>query len=165
MEKYYDKLTSETTELNNNEIRRIFSKYDPKGVGFINKLDIQYIFLDVKNELEKSNVRLNERIFVNKMLAFYTQSPELCSIENVKKSLSDIINYEKDFIAKSNQRLISPLNYLKKISNMEVKKADSYNDYLAVNKRNDIYELKLYGNKELQSMIILNENKLQSIYK
>ncbi len=48
---------------------------------------------------------------------------------------------------------------------MEVKKTDSFNDYLAVNKRNDIYELKLFGNKELQSMVILNENKLQSIYK
>lgn len=165
MEKYYDIKEIETTELNKNEIRRLFSKYDPKGVGYVNKLDIQFIFLDVKNELEKSNVKINERVFINKMLAFYTQSPELCSIESVKKSLSDIINYENDLIAKSNQRIISPLNYLKKISNMETKKADNYNDYLAVNKRNDIYELKLYGNKELQSMVILNENKLQSIYK
>lgn len=165
MEKYYDKIILETTELNNNEIRRIFSKYDPKGVGFINKLDIQYIFLDIKNELEKTNVNINDRIYINKMLSFYTQSTELCSIESVKRCLSDIINHEKDFVSKNTQRLISPLNYLKKISNMEIKKADSYNDYLAVNRRNDIYELKLYGNKDLQSMVILNENKLQSIYK
>jgi len=165
MEKYYHKMSPETTELDNNEIRRIFNKYDPNGVGFINKLDIQFIFIDVKNELDKSYVNVNERVFINKMLAFYTHSPELCSIENVKKCLSDIINCEKNYIAKSNQRLISPLNYLKKISCMEMKKADSYNDYLAVNKRNDIYELKLYGNKDSQSMVILNENKLQSIYK
>jgi len=165
MEKYYDKIFPEAKELNNNEIRRIFSKYDEKGVGLVNKFDIQYIFLDVKNELEKSNIKLNERIFINKMLTFYTQSSELCSIESIKKCLSDIINHDKDPTMKNSQRLISPLNYLKKISNMEMKKTDSYNDYLAVNKRNDIYQLKLYGNKELQSMVILNENKLQSIYK
>jgi hypothetical protein len=165
MEKYYDKVNPEASELNNNEIRRIFSKYDIKSIGLINKLDIQYIFLDVKNELEKSNIKLNERVFINKMLTFYTQSPEMCSIESIKKCLSDIVTYDNDTGTKNNSRLISPLNYLKKISNMEMKKKDDYNDYLAVNKRNDIYQLKLYGNKELQNMVILNENKLQSIYK
>ena len=45
------------------------------------------------------------------------------------------------------------------------KKFNDINDYLEVNKRNDVYPIKLYGNKELQKLVIINENKLQSIYK
>lgn len=164
IEKFYDKITHEANQLNNNEIRRIFSKYDANCCGYIDKLDVQYVFLDVKNVLEKQNIYLNEKVFINKMLSFYTQSPELCSIENIKQCLSDIINNEKN-LTKNNNRVISPLSYLKKISNMEMKKADDINDYLSINKRNDIYQVKLYGNKELQKVVILNENKLQSIYK
>ena len=165
IEKNYDKIPPEANELNNNEIRRLFNRYDEKGLGFINKEDIQYLFLDVKNQLMKSEVRLNEKIFINKMLTFYTNSKEVCSIDSIKKCLSEIIHSDKDMTSKNNKRLISPLKYLKTISNMEVKKGNEINDYLATNKRNDIYEIKSYGNKTLQPMVILNENKLQSIYK
>lgn len=99
------------------------------------------------------------------MLTFYTNNKGVCSIDTVKKCLSEIINSDKDMTSKNNQRIISPLTYLKKISNMGKKKADEINDYLASNKRNDIYQIKSYGNKTLQPMVILNENKLQSIYK
>jgi hypothetical protein len=115
--------------------------------------------------LLKSEIKLNEKVFINKMLTFYTNSKGVCSIDSIKKCLSEIIHSDKDMTNKNNKRLISPLNYLKKISNMEVKKKDEINDYLASNKRNDIYQIKSYGNKTLQPMVILNENKLQSIYK
>lgn len=163
-EKYYDKISPEALELNNNDIRRVFGKYDSQGLGYINKSDIQYIFLDIKNILEKANKKLNERIFVNKMLTFYTQSDEICTIENIKKCLSEIINSDKSANIKT-ERVLSPLGYLKKISNIENKKFNDINDYLEVNKRNDVYPIKLYGNKELQKLVIINENKLQSIYK
>jgi len=97
------------------------------------------------------------------MLTFYTNSKGVCSVESIKKCLSEIIHCEKDM--NKNNKKISPLNYLKKISNMEIKKKNEINDYLACNKRNDIYKIKSYGNRTLQPMVILNENKLQSIYK
>lgn len=165
IEKYYDKILPEAQELNNNEIRRLFNRYDEKGLGFIDKEDIQYLFLDVKNQLMKKDIRLNEKVFINKMLSFWTNSSGVCSIDSVKKCLSEIIQSDKDIEPKNNKRLISPLKYLKTISNMEVRKKNEINDYLASNKRNDIYQIKSYGNRTLQPMVILNENKLQSIYK
>lgn len=165
IEKYYDKIQPEATELNNNEIRRLFNRYDEKGLGYIGKSDIQYLFLDVKNQLQKSDIKINEKVFINKMLTFYTNSKEICTIDSVKKCLSEIIHNDRDTLLKNNMRVISPLKYLKTISDMRIKETDDINDYLASNKRNDIYEIKTYGNKTLQPIVILNENKLQSIYK
>lgn len=165
IEKYYDKILPEASELNNNEIRRIFNKYDEQGIGFISKDDIQYVFLDIKRQLEKNEVKLNEKIFVNKMLHFYTGIEENCEVDAIKKCFSEIINAEKDMTLKNSKRIISNLDYLKKISDIEIKKGNVINDYLASNKRNDIYPLKTYGNKEIQPCVILNENKLQSKYK
>jgi hypothetical protein len=93
-EKYYDKLQPDCPELDTNEIRRIFNKYDKCNLGLINKNQIQFLFFDIKNILER-NQNISEKKFIDNMLDFYSKTGDSTSVSDIKKCFSKILSDNK----------------------------------------------------------------------
>ena len=161
----YDKNIPDCLELETNDIRRIFNTYDKTNIGLIKKNEIQFVFLDIKNVLSKT-ITINEKKFLDLMLDFYAKSKETCSISEIKKCFGNILhNHHSESVKKS--KLIPDLVYLKGIafdSSLEEKKVNKSNsiNFYKAKGREDVFQVKCYG-KDYK--VVLNENKLQSIYK
>jgi hypothetical protein len=160
---YYDTSQPDCSELDTNEIRRVFGTYDRANLGIIKKNEIQYLFNDIKNILSRS-LFINEKKFISLMLDFYARSGELCSISEVKKCFSKIL-HDYNSNSHSKMKMIPDLVYLRKLAfeNEDKKKNDKIQNIPKISGcRNDIFAIKFGGSVE---QVILNENKLQSIYK
>ena len=96
-ERYYDKSIPTCPELDNNEVKLIFSKYDKSSMGIIQKSHIQFVFYDIKHFLSKINY-INEKKFVDNFLDFYTKSKETCTIEEIKKCFGVILHEHRSNI-------------------------------------------------------------------
>lgn len=108
---YYDKSVPDCVELDNNEIRRVFSTYDKTNIGLIKKNEIQFLFLDLKNILSKTLI-INEKKFLDQMLDFYSKAKETCTLSDVKKCFNIILHdYKSDTLKKI--KVIPDLVYLK----------------------------------------------------
>ena len=59
MEKYYNKNIAACPELDDNEMNRLFNKYDKNNTGKFRKQDIQMLFFDIKDLLEKRKIEFN----------------------------------------------------------------------------------------------------------
>jgi hypothetical protein len=91
-EKYMDKNVAECAELENNEIRRILGYYDTSKRGVINKNSISYLFNDIKNQLIKQGILINDSKYNNELLNFYVTAEENCSIPSIKKCFNNILH-------------------------------------------------------------------------
>ena len=67
MSKYYNTKASLCTELDGNEMNRLFNRYDSTNTGIFRKDDIQMIFFDIKDLLQKKGVDINENKLINVM--------------------------------------------------------------------------------------------------
>jgi hypothetical protein len=166
-EKYYDKSLPDCFELDNDEIRRIFNSYDPSNLGMIKKNDIKHLFFEIKNSLIRSKIQVNEKKFINNMLIFYSNSADTCKISEIKKCFSKIIyNIHTNFI--DNSKILPAITYLKNISQTDSvgninSKQEEYvkNSNACSPSRKDIFAIRNISKHK----VVLNENKLESIYK
>lgn len=94
-DKYYDKTLADCIQLENNNVRRIFNKYDPKNSGYIKKSDIQFVFMELKNYLIENNNEVNEKRLINLMLDFYAKANETCTVNEIKKCFANILSDNK----------------------------------------------------------------------
>jgi hypothetical protein len=131
---YYDKSLPDCVELDNNEIRRVFSTYDKTNLGLIKRNEIQFLFFDVKNILSKTSV-INEKKFLDLMLDFYSKAKETCSLSDVKKCFNKILHdFKSDTDNKS--RVIPDLVYLKNLAFGKISEDSPNKD---ISKENIIY--------------------------
>lgn len=161
MEKYYDKKVVACPELEDNEMNRLFSKYDTTGTGMIKKDDIQLIFFDIKDILEKRKVEFNENKLINHMLQFYASSPNLVSKDDIKKCYGKILHEFKSNMLKD-KVLISDLEYLKKLATNDDNAVITATQTKVFPSRRDIFNIKCITDKQKRE-VILNENKLAKI--
>jgi len=158
--------------LENNEIRRVFNFYDKEKIGFIKKSDVKFCFLDLKNALFQNKIELNEKLFINQMLDFYSKSSELAEIKAIKNVFYRLL-YDKKSNQLNSDRIIPKMVYLGNLA-----KASSTSEYKNIildkmpekkeefgNGRNDIFTIKSYTNFHFPAQVILNENKLEKFYK
>jgi hypothetical protein len=111
---YYDKSVPDCVELDNNEIRRVFSTYDKTNIGLIKRNEVQFLFLDIKNILSKTMI-INEKKFLDQMLDFYSKAKETCTLSDVKKCFNKILHdYKSDTLNKI--KVIPDLVYLKNLA-------------------------------------------------
>ena len=66
--------------------------YKIESTGFINKKDIRFLFFEIKEALAFRNHHLNEKLFMNKMLQFYTNSKELVPFKEMKLFFYELLN-------------------------------------------------------------------------
>ena len=161
MEKYYDKKVVACPELEDNEMNRLFSKYDTTGTGMIKKDDIQLIFFDIKDILEKRKVEFNENKLINHMLQFYASSANLVSKDDIKKCYGKILHEFKSNMLKD-KVLISDLEYLKKLATNDDNAVITATQTKVFPSRRYIFNIKCITDKQKRE-VILNENKLAKI--
>ena len=92
MEKYYDHKIAACPELDDNEMDRLFNKYDKDNTGKFKKQDIQLLFFDIKDLLEKRKVEFNENKLINHMLDFYANAGEFVTKDDIKKCYGKILH-------------------------------------------------------------------------
>jgi hypothetical protein len=92
MERFIDKSLPDCIELDNNHILRLLSYYDGGNKGYISKNRMSDLFNDIKNELVKQGIRINEAKFTNEFLNFYVTAEEQCSIQSIKKCFNNILH-------------------------------------------------------------------------
>lgn len=95
MEVYYNKKVALCPELEDNEMNRLFSKYDHNKTGMFKKDDIQILFFDIKDLLEKRGVEFNENKLINHMLDFYAKSDNLITKDDIQKCYGKILHQYK----------------------------------------------------------------------
>jgi len=66
--------------------------------GFIKKSDIKFCFMDIRSALFNDKIELNERLFTNSMLEFYSKSPELVDIRDIKQEFYKLLYDNKNNI-------------------------------------------------------------------
>ncbi len=66
--------------------------------GFIKKSDIKFCFMDIRSALFNDKMELNERLFTNSMLEFYSKSPELVDIRDIKQEFYKLLYDNKNNI-------------------------------------------------------------------
>jgi hypothetical protein len=161
-EKYYNKNIVTCPELEDNEMDRLFNKYDNNNTGKFKKSDIQLIFFDVKDLLSKRKIEFNENKLINEMLNFYASSGDFVTKDDIKKCYGKILHGFKANIIKD-KVVVSNLDYLKKLSTGN----DPYLEKNTVKnigpQRRDIFNIKCVTDKE-QRTVILNENRLKKMY-
>ena len=161
-EKYYNKNIVTCPELEDNEMDRLFNKYDISNTGKFKKGDIQLIFFDVKDLLSKRKIEFNENKLINEMLNFYASSGDFVTKDDIKKCYGKILHGFKANIIKD-KVVVNNLDYLKKLSTGN----DPYLEKNTVKnigpQRRDIFNIKCVTDKE-QRTVILNENRLKKMY-
>ena len=168
MSKYYNTKISPCPELDNNEMNRLFHNYDSTGTGIFRKDDIQLIFFDIKNLLLKQGVKINDNKMINFMLDFYSKCDEFTTKDEIKKCYGRILHEYKANMLKD-KVLISDLDYVKNLAMGEkvAQKLEEENRKKAeaeMVKRRDIFVVnKTAENKPRE--LVLNENKLEKLYK
>jgi hypothetical protein len=160
-EKYYNKNIVTCPELEDNEMDRLFNKYDISNTGKFKKGDIQLIFFDVKDLLSKRKIEFNENKLINEMLNFYASSGDFVTKDDIKKCYGKILHGFKANIIKD-KVVVNNLDYLKKLSTGN----DPYLDKNTIKnigpQRRDIFNIKCITDKEKRE-VILNENKLKKV--
>ena len=161
-EKYYNKNIVTCPELEDNEMDRLFNKYDISNTGKFKKGDIQLIFFDVKDLLSKRKIEFNENKLINEMLNFYASSGDFVTKDDIKKCYGKILHGFKANIIKD-KVVVNNLDYLKKLSTGN----DPYLEKNTIKnigpQRRDIFNIKCITDKE-QRTVILNENRLKKMY-
>ena len=161
-EKYYNKNIVTCPELEDNEMDRLFNKYDISNTGKFKKGDIQLIFFDVKDLLSKRKIEFNENKLINEMLNFYASSGDFVTKDDIKKCYGKILHGFKANIIKD-KVVVTNLDYLKKLSTGN----DPYLEKNTIKnigpQRRDIFNIKCITDKE-QRTVILNENRLKKMY-
>ena len=164
MSKYYNTKVSLCTELDGNEMNRLFNRYDSTNTGIFRKDDIQMLFFDIKDLLQKKGVEINENKLINFMLEFYSQADDFVTKNDIKNCYNKILHQYKANMLKD-KILISDLDYIKKIAMGESTKNEEIVKDTKKEKasRNDIFYIKTTSDKNGRQ-VILNENKLEKLY-
>ena len=161
-EKYYNKNIVTCPELEDNEMDRLFNKYDISNTVKFKKGDIQLIFFDFKDLLSKRKIEFNENKLINEMLNFYASSGDFVTKDDIKKCYGKILHGFKANIIKD-KVVVNNLDYLKKLSTGN----DPYLEKNTIKnigpQRRDIFNIKCITDKE-QRTVILNENRLKKMY-
>ena len=159
IEKYYDKKVAPCPELEDNEMNRLFNKYDRSNTGMFKKEDIQMLFFDIKDLLEKRKIEFNENKLINHMLDFYASAGPMITKSDIKKCYGKILHQYKANLLKDKVK-ISDLDYLKKLATgKEEEKVEKKPE----GQRRDIFQIKCITDKAKRE-VILNENKLEKMY-
>ena len=161
-EKYYNKNIVTCPELEDNEMDRLFNKYDNNNTGKFKKSDIQLIFFDVKDLLSKRKIEFNENKLINEMLNFYASSGDFVTKDDIKKCYGKILHGFKANIIKD-KVVVSNLDYLKKLSTGNDPYLEKNTSKNIGPQRRDIFNIKCITDKE-QRTVILNENRLKKMY-
>ena len=166
MEKYYDHKIAECPELDDNEMDRLFNKYDKDNTGKFKKQDIQLLFFDIKDLLEKRKVEFNENKLINHMLDFYANAGEFITKDDIKKCYGKILHQYKSNMLKEKVK-VSDLDYLRKLAGIEEsKEGTSKKGKNAIKdekpQRRDIFQIGFLNRPKRE--VILNENKLKKMY-
>lgn len=162
MERYYNKNIAACPELDDNEMNRLFNKYDRNNTGKFKKDDIQMLFFDIKDLLEKRKVEFNENKLINQMLIFYAKAGDYVTKDDIKQCYGIILHQYKANMLKD-KVLVSNLDYLKQLSGMREEKKEIMTEQNKPTRR-DVFTVKCYPQKQKRE-VILNENKLQKMYK
>jgi hypothetical protein len=165
-EKYYNKNIVTCPELEDNEMDRLFNKYDISNTGKFKKGDIQLIFFDVKDLLSKRKIEFNENKLINEMLNFYASSGDFVTKDDIKNCYNKILHQYKANMLKD-KILISDLDYIKGIAMGN----DAKNEKIETERkkeeekasRNDIFYIKTTSEKQGRE-VVLNENRLAKLY-
>jgi hypothetical protein len=165
MKKYYNTKVSLCTELDGNEMNRLFHRYDSTNTGIFRKDDIQMIFFEIKDLLVQKGIDINENKLINFMLDFYSQAEDFVTKDDIKNCYNKILHQYKANMLKD-KILISDLDYIKGIAmgeetNEKVEADKNKNNEKA--SRNDIFYIKTTSEKKGRE-VILNENKLEKLY-
>ena len=166
MKKYYNTKVSLCTELDGNEMNRLFHRYDSTNTGIFRKDDIQMIFFEIRDLLIQKGIEINENKLINFMLDFYSQAEDFVTKDDIKNCYNKILHQYKANMLKD-KIIISDLDYIKGIAMGE----DSTENKMEVEKnkadekasRNDIFYIKTTSEKKGRE-VILNENKLAKLY-
>ena len=161
-EKYYNKNIVTCPELEDNEMDRLFNKYDNNNTGKFKKSDIQLIFFDVKDLLSKRKIEFNENKLINEMLNFYASSGDFVTKDDIKKCYGKILHGFKANIIKD-KVVVTNLDYLKKLSTGNDPYLEKNTSKNIGPQRRDIFNIKCITDKE-QRTVILNENRLKKMY-
>jgi hypothetical protein len=166
MKKYYNTKVSLCTELDGNEMNRLFNRYDSTNTGIFRKDDIQMIFFDIKDLLLHKGVDINENKLINFMLDFYSQADDFVTKDDIKNCYNKILHQYKANMLKD-KILISDLDYIKGIAmgdeakNEKIETERKKEDEKA--SRNDIFYIKTTSEKQGRE-VVLNENRLAKLY-
>jgi len=165
--KYYDTKATLCTELDGNDMNRLFHRYDSTNTGIFRKDDIQMIFFEIKDLLIKKGIDINENKLINFMLDFYSKAEEFVTKNDIKDCYNKILHQYKSNMLKD-KVLLSDLDYIKKIA-MGDHKGEEETKKLETNienekaSRNDRFYIKTINEKKGRE-IILNENRLEKLY-
>ena len=167
MKKYYNTKVSLCTELDGNEMNRLFHRYDSTNTGIFRKDDIQMIFFEIKDLLVQKGIDINENKLINFMLDFYSQAEDFVTKNDIKNCYNKILHQYKANMLKD-KILISDLDYIKGIAmgedtNEKEKTEIDKNKPKEKASRNDIFYIKTTSEKKGRE-VILNENKLEKLY-
>jgi hypothetical protein len=166
MKKYYNTKVSLCTELDGNEMNRLFNRYDSTNTGIFRKDDIQMIFFDIKDLLLHKGVDINENKLINFMLDFYSQADDFVTKDDIKNCYNKILHQYKANMLKD-KILISDLDYIKGIAMGDDAKSDKIETEGKKEEekasRNDIFYIKTTSEKKGRE-VVLNENRLAKLY-
>ena len=161
MEKYYDHKVAPCPELDDNEMDRLFNKYDKGNNGKFRKEDIQLIFFDIKDLLEKRKIEFNENKLINHMIDFYAKAGESVSKDDIKKCFGKILHQYRANMLKEKIK-VSDLDYLRKLAGMEKPKEKGTKKNIIEQGRRDIFQIGFLNKPKRE--VILNENILKKMY-
>ena len=167
MKKYYNTKVSLCTELDGNEMNRLFHRYDSTNTGIFRKDDIQMIFFEIKDLLVQKGIEINENKLINFMLDFYSQADDFVTKNDIKNCYNKILHQYKANML-TDKILISDLDYIKGIAmgedavdKVEVNKNENKGTEKA--SRKDKFYIKTTSDKKGRE-VILNENRLEKLY-
>ena len=164
MEKYYNKNIAACPELDDNEMNRLFNKYDKNNTGKFRKQDIQMLFFDIKDLLEKRKIEFNENKLINHMLNFYAKADEFVTKDDIKQCYGVILHQYKANMLKD-KVLVSNLDYLRQLSGMTIEDRKETEEKEKVKApRRDVFTISCFADKKKRE-VILNENRLEKMYK
>ena len=166
MKKYYNTKQFTCSELETNDMNRLFNRYDSTNTGIFRKDDIQMIFFEIKDLLQQKGIEINENKLINFMLDFYSQADDFVTKNDIKNCYNKILHQYKANML-NDKILVTDLDYIKgiamgnqeneKIGESEIIKKDEKAP------RNDIFYIKTTSEKKGRTLI-LNENKLAKLY-
>ena len=166
MKKYYSTKQFTCTELETNDMNRLFHRYDSTNTGIFRKDDIQMIFFDIKDLLQQKGIEINENKLINFMLDFYSQADDFVTKNDIKNCYNKILHQYKANML-NDKILVTDLDYIKGIAmgNTESEKVTESDVSKKSEKapRNDIFYIKTTSEKKGRTLI-LNENKLAKLY-
>ena len=166
MKKYYNTKQFVCTELEGNDMNRLFNRYDSTNTGIFRKDDIQMIFFDIKDLLLQKGIEINENKLINFMLDFYSQAEDFVTKNDIKNCYNKILHQYKANML-NDKILVTDLDYIKGIAygKEEIEKTGETDSNKKDEKapRNDIFYIKTTSEKKGRTLI-LNENKLAKLY-